>query len=101
MMAAIRQWLNMKWQAPDRQALMQSYAATFSTAAGQRVLTDLLDSVYCTVCPTNDPNDLIAHNARRRLVHELLQTLDAIENPTKYQLSQSDEEALRSYGVDR
>lgn len=84
-MKRIKQWLVHRWQRPDP-ALLQSYRAVFSGEHGERVLADLIDSVYATVCNSDDPMALAAHNARRKVVHEILQSLDIAEHPQKYNI---------------
>lgn len=84
-MGRFRRWLSHKWQAPDLR-LIESYRATFNGEHGQRVLNDMIDSCYATVCNSDDPMALAAHNARRRFVHEILQSLDQAENPAKYEV---------------
>ena len=85
LLSKIREWLDIKW-APeyDRQALVHDYLAAFSTEQGRRVLDHLVDSVYCTVYEGNDPITMAMHNARRSVVHEIMQNMDYGRNPNKY-----------------
>lgn len=76
-------WMRQRWSKPDM-ALMESYKAMFSGEHGQRVLFDMIDNCYATVCESNDYGALVAHNARRKVVHEILRSLDIVENPQKY-----------------
>lgn len=83
--ARFREWFRHRWVGID-ETIFRTYQATFSTFEGQRVLQHLLDTVYCTVCLSNDPVELAAHNARRALVHEILENIDEAENPDKYRV---------------
>jgi len=72
--------------------LVQSYHATYASRDGQRVLQHLVDSIYCTVYYGTEPNECLAHNARRAVVHEVLENIDAGERPEKYNLAVQIEE---------
>ena len=80
------EWMFHKWQGADAQ-LVESYRVTFSGEHGTRVLQHLLDSVYCTIYEGNDPNEAVAHNARRSVVHEILANIDIAEHPERYRVS--------------
>ncbi len=77
------EWFQHRWVTPD-DTIARDYQATFGTLSGQRVLQHLLDNVYCTIYEGNDPNGPMILNARRSVIHEILQTLDAVEHPQKY-----------------
>jgi hypothetical protein len=79
---AIKNWLQMKWR-DEPAAIAQDYQMTFGTAAGQRVMAHLMDTIYCSVYEGLDPIGLAEHNAARKVVHNMLEILDAIENPRK------------------
>lgn len=78
-------WFRGRWLGADT-TLAASYLHTFSSSHGRLVLNHLMDNVYCTVYEGTDPNGAVVHNARRSVVHEILQTLDAAENPLKHQV---------------
>ena len=85
------EWLGRKWAMDtDATTLAESYRVTFSNNHGARVLSHLLDSVYCTVCELQDPISLATHNGRRSLVHEILQNVDLAEHPDKYKTKVED-----------
>lgn len=87
MFGRIKAWLTYKWtpvEAPDP-ALIHAYGATFSTPDGQRVLRHLVDTIYCQVYEGTTPMEAVAYNARRAVVHEILQNIDYSEAPMKYQ----------------
>ncbi len=73
------QWLKRKWQRPHGDELDQAYQVTFSTPQGQLVLQHLLNEVYCQVCLSTDPIVLATHNARRTVVHEMLENIERAE----------------------
>ena len=83
-MTRFRHWLQQKWQRQDAQALLKAYQVTFSTLEGRQVLQQMIDQTYATICESANPIDLAAHNARRSVVHEILQNLDLAEQPDKY-----------------
>lgn len=92
---AVQRWLGNMWrfdQDPGEAVQRRRIAiqATFSSVHGQEVLQWLLDRCYCTISVSSDPNDVIAHNAQRALVHEILEELDAAQHPTKYNPQQED-----------
>lgn len=78
------EWLTRKWDRSPQPLLAQDYQVCFSTPHGQRVLTHLLDQVYCQIYEGTDPIAAATHNGRRSLVHEILENLDVAENPNKY-----------------
>jgi hypothetical protein len=82
------EWLGQKWRRRTDPALAQAYQVTFSTAQGQLVLQHLLDEIYCQTCPTRDQIDLATHNGRRSVVQEILENIDAANEPMKYTLTQ-------------
>src|SRR5262245_5037271 len=93
----IRQWLAWPWRtrAADADAaimaeLAQSYLATFSGVHGTRVLLHLMDNVYCTVSSTDDPNAALVLNARRTVVEEILQNIEAAKRPTQVRVEDTD-----------
>ena len=77
-------WLARMWQQRKPADLLSAYQVTFSTLHGSLVLQDLLDNVYCTVYEGIDPTAALAHNARRSVVHEILENLDRARQPNKY-----------------
>ena len=77
-----RRWTVNKWRGVD-EGMLISYQATFENTHGDRVLQHLLDSIYCTICTSNDPYELAAHNARRAVVHEILINLQHVETLQK------------------
>lgn len=77
-------WFQRKWQTFIIPEVEQAYRVTFSTPHGQLVLQHMLDNVYCTVYDGFDPIACITHNARRTLVHEIIEAIDRGENPAKY-----------------
>jgi hypothetical protein len=85
-------WLTRKWQAVSQPDLMKAYHVTFSSVAGQQVLQHLMDRTYCSVYFGTDPMESVAHNARRALVHEILENIDAGERPDKYNVTVQTEE---------
>lgn len=83
-MRVLTEWLKRKWmREPDLQ-LARSYHAAFSTLDGQRVLSHLLDNVYFKVYEGCDPNIALVHNARRSVIQDILENIDAGEFPSKY-----------------
>lgn len=79
-------WLALKWTRTPQDGLAQDYQVTFSTEQGRRVLTHLLDAVYCTVYEGTDPVAAAMHNGRRSLVQEILENIDLAESPEKYRV---------------
>lgn len=79
MTARFAQWLKRKWQRPPVEELDQAYQVTFSTPQGQLVLQHLLNEVYCQVCLSTDPIVIATHNARRTVVHEMLENIERAE----------------------
>jgi len=80
----VAQWLKRKWRRPPTEVLDQAYQVTFSTPQGQLVLQHLLNEVYCQVCLSSDPIVLATHNARRSVVHEMLENIERAEvGPTE------------------
>ena len=75
------QWLDRKWQPVDQTGLREAYQVTFSTLYGQQVLQHLIDQSYATICESNHPIDLAAHNARRSVVHDILINIDVAAQP--------------------
>ena len=78
------QWLDRKWQPVEPSGLREAYQVTFSTLYGQQVLQHLIDQSYATICESNHPIDLAAHNARRSVVHDILINIDVASQPDKY-----------------
>jgi hypothetical protein len=77
----IARWFGVKWGALEVNA--QDYQMTFGSPAGQRVMAHLMDNVYCTIYEGSDPIMAAHHTGRRSVVHEMLEVMDAIENPRK------------------
>lgn len=71
----------MKWRPQHDLPLMFAYQATFNSAYGQLILQHLLDNIYCTVYEGTNPNEALVHNARRSVVHEILQMIDQAQHP--------------------
>lgn len=94
MTTRFREWLTRKWQRSLDPMLAESYRVTFGGLHGQRVLHHLIDGVYATVCPSQDPIALAVHNGRRSVVQEILENLDAAESPQKYQVETQKEVSL-------
>ncbi len=70
-------WILRKFQR-ERESdtiILNACIATFSTPDGQIYLQHLVNNVYATVCYSKDPLEIAAHNARRSVVHEILETL--------------------------
>ena len=86
MLESIKTWALGLWrpQVPTS-TLAIAYDQTFNTEFGRIVLQHLLDSVYCSVYSGVDPNAALVHNARRTVVHEILENIDRATNPLKYQ----------------
>ena len=87
MLQSIRIWMTRFWQLPDQHSLMQAYRVTFSTHEGQLVLQHLMDTVYCRVYEGTDTEGTMIHNARRSVIQEMLENIDAAINPNKYAVS--------------
>jgi len=85
-MRRFTEWLTHKWDRTPQPYLAQDYQATFSTPSGSRVLTHLLDQVYCQIYEGTDPIAAAAHNGRRSIVHEILVNLDVADSPEKYRV---------------
>ena len=85
-MTRFAEWLIRKWDRSPQPQLAQDYQLTFSTPSGSRVLTHLLDQVYCQIYEGSDPLAMAMHNGRRSLVHEILENIDLAEQPDKYQV---------------
>jgi len=81
MLKAVKEWFQHRWLVNvDETDTWKDYQATFGSVPGQRVLQHLMDNLYCTIYGGTDPNEALAHNARRSVVHEILLNL---ENPNK------------------
>ena len=62
-----------------------SYLVAFTqTEHGRRVLQHLMDEIYCTVYEGKDPNEALAHNARRSVVHEIITNIDLAQFQQRY-----------------
>lgn len=96
MTRTLRRWFSRKWQPIDPQ-LAEDYRLTFSGLHGERVLQHLLDNVYCQICPSTNPNDVIAHNARRSVIQEILENIDQAERPQRYQVTVEGDPHARSH----
>lgn len=81
MKSHVLQWFYRKWS--DTTPVAEDYNATFGTAPGQRVMAHLMDTVYCTIYEGADPIAAAHHTGRRSVVHEMLEIMDAVENPRK------------------
>lgn len=85
-MTRFTEWLIRKWDRSPQPLLAQDYQLTFSTPSGIRVLTHLLDQVYCTIYEGTDPIAAATHNGRRSLVQEILENIDLASSPEKYRV---------------
>ena len=74
-------WMTQKWARRLDPGLVQAYQVTFNSLHGRAVLQHLLDEIYCQVCLSKDPIDLSTHNARRSVVHEILENIDMADHP--------------------
>ena len=92
MMPALVRWMKHRWMVYTHPELLRAYEVTFNSLHGQMVLQHLLDSVYCDVSSTTSPEDALVHNARRSVVQEILENLDAAEHPQKYNVTVQTEE---------
>jgi len=79
----IVQWLSRKWLRDEQPTLAESYQLAFSTPHGAQVLRHLMDTIYCSIYEGTDPVMALAHNARRAVVHEILENIDLAEHPTE------------------
>lgn len=79
------EWLQNKWFVHPNDGIENAYAAAFSTPEGRVVLQHLLDNVYCRVCEDGETTSIISHNARRGVIHEILENIDKGENRSKYE----------------
>lgn len=84
MFSAVLSWMQGKWLRSPSPSLPGFFIETFKTPAGQQVLRYWLDNIYCTVYQGTDPIGLATHNGRRSVIHEILESIDAIENPYKF-----------------
>jgi len=80
-------WLRDKWSRGDVDAaqLANDYRATFTTQAGNRVLQHMISEIYSTILEpasveSQNPQALAGHNARRSVIHEILDNIDLAEN---------------------
>ena len=83
MKGTIAQWLSQKWLREEQPTLAESYRLAFSTGHGERVFRHLLDTIYCSIYEGENPHMALAHNARRSVVHEILENIDLAERPPK------------------
>jgi hypothetical protein len=75
-------WRNSRWKKQQDDAqLLEAYRETFATDFGKIVLNHLLGSIYCSTYEGNDPTLALVHNARRGVIEEILQNIDAAEHP--------------------
>ena len=79
-------WLQNRWSGQEHteEEIAEAYRQTFTTAAGRIVLQDLMDTIYATVSPSTNAEELAAHNGQRSVVHLILQRIDKAENPKKW-----------------
>ena len=70
-------WILRKFQREPDQAeiVYHAYISTFNTPQGQIVLQHLVNNVYATICYSNDPIEQSAHNGRRSVVQEIIETI--------------------------
>jgi hypothetical protein len=81
---AFASWLTRGWIPKLDPALLESYRIAFSGEHGAQVLQHLLDNIYCRVYEGADSNAALIHNARRSVVHEILENIDRARWPEKY-----------------
>lgn len=93
MIQILRKWLSHKWSKHDP-TLLHAYHTTFASLDGQRVLNHLLDNIYFKVYEGTDVNGAIIHNARRSVIQEILEIIDAAEQPMKYVIQTERQESL-------
>ena len=77
MLKEIVEWYRHRWLKPDSD-LLHAYQRCFNSPDGQRVIQHLLDTVYCSVYEGSDPTECVIHNARRSVVHEMLQLINEV-----------------------
>ena len=89
MTSRLAAWLVRKWERQPQSTLLQDYLVTFSTPHGRRVLTHLLDQVYCTTYEGQDQVAMAIHTGRRSLVQEILENIDRAEHQDTYQVQEN------------
>lgn len=94
MKRTLKEWLKRKWTLALHKDLVRSYNSTFSSYDGQLVLNHLLDGIYFKTYEGLDPYETVIHNARRSVVHEILENIDLGEHPEKYNLTVQTEENI-------
>lgn len=86
----IQEWLGIKWKYDrNSEQLVNDYHVCFSTEQGRRVLNHLIDTIYCSVYEGNKLEECMAFNARRSVIHEILQNIDYAAQPHKYKIEVS------------
>lgn len=90
MLLSVRRWLRRKWQKPDAETL-RAYAI-FNTPDGQKVLQHWLDGIYCTVYEGSNEIEMAIHTGRRSFVQEVLENIQAMENPSAIEVKVEEEQ---------
>lgn len=83
-MRRFTEWLARKWLRKEEAALAQDCQVTFSTPHGRRYLHFMISAIYATIYEGKDAFAAGRHEGRRSVVHEILETIDMVENPDKY-----------------
>ena len=79
-MNLLSKWLHRK-EEDDEKKLAEAVHLVFSSEMGNKVFTWMLSRYYFSVCDSNKPQDLAAHNAARALIQDLLNLYDLAVNP--------------------
>lgn len=81
-------WLGGKWRLiTDDATILKAYYVTFTSPEGALILQHLMDNIYCKVYEGIDPMAALAHNAKRSVIHEILENMDRAANPGKYRVA--------------
>ncbi len=87
-MRRFTEWMGLKWTRKTEASLSEDCQVTFSTPHGRRYLKFMIDNIYASIYEGKDSIEMATHNGRRSVVHEILETIDMVENPGKYEISQ-------------
>ena len=101
MKTILRTWLRRMWVRLVDPDLVRAYYSTFSSLPGQQVLNHLLDNIYFKIYEGLDAQGALIHNARRSVVQEILENIDAGAHPEKYNVNVQITEQENGYGVER
>lgn len=89
MLASLARWYKNKWTLRYIQEDVRfHYTATFGSVSGQFVLEHLFTNIYCQVTEDLNPQAAVVLNARRTVIHEILEMIDLHESPMKYRMNQ-------------